>query len=168
MSAFPANDRITRSLPSLTCIARFTMIAQKYKTHYENAVDDGHARLPKPSVPHSLPLTSYTGTYHHPAYQNITVSLCNGTLVADFRRWTSPCRLALIHLTGEAFVVQDKPRASSMLGWVSVGEFNVKHSKPTAPERGVALSLNIILEKTMGRGAIAFRRVSWGGDDAHC
>ena len=151
----------------LTCLARFASLEQKYKDRYEHRVRNAHAQSLAPSVPHSLPLISYTGTYSHPAYQNITVSLCNGTLVADLRYRPSPIRFILTHLTGETFLVQDKPFASSQLGWATVGGFKVKYLKQAHPSMGMALSLSIPLEE-IGSSAISFQQVTWGNDGARC
>jgi hypothetical protein len=39
--------------------------------------------LPSPRLPPTLPLANYTGTYHHPGYQNITIFLKDGALAAN-------------------------------------------------------------------------------------
>lgn len=42
---------------------------------YDSAVDDLYPQRADPPLPRSLPLVEYTGTYFHPAYQNVTIGL---------------------------------------------------------------------------------------------
>lgn len=44
--------------------------------------------LPTPRLPLTLPLSKYTGTYFHPAYQNITIFLKDGALLAHRTKQT--------------------------------------------------------------------------------
>ncbi len=161
---------IPRQSPNHTLSHKFNILSLGLRCSDRttmNTVQIGSRKclLSSPSVPHSLPLSSYTGTYHHAAYQNITVSLCNGTLVADLRHRASPVRLTFTHFSGESFLVQDRPTPSSHLGWASVAEFGVTHIRQVS-EKNVAISLNVILEKALGKRAISFRRVSWWDEGA--
>lgn len=41
----------------------------------ETCSDFWYPAIPHPAIPSSVPLESYAGTYHHPAYQNISIGL---------------------------------------------------------------------------------------------
>lgn len=43
----------------------------------DSAVDSLYPDIADPPLPRALPLREYTGTYSHPAYQNITVELAS-------------------------------------------------------------------------------------------
>jgi hypothetical protein len=45
--------------------------------------DSFYPDLPSPRIPTTLPLLSYTGTYYHPSYRNITIFLKDGVLAAN-------------------------------------------------------------------------------------
>ncbi len=72
----------------------------------------------QPPQPPSLPLRAYTGTYHHPAYQNMTVELVdsscgpskrsssyNATFTAERRAYTWPTLCEFVHVSGEHWLL---------------------------------------------------------------
>ncbi len=62
---------------------------------------------PSPGLPTALPLSEYTGTYTHPAYRPIVVSLSAGEDEPKLTALTEgeiQTRLNLIHVSGEYFV----------------------------------------------------------------
>ncbi|KAG9236943.1 putative penicillin-binding protein [Amylocarpus encephaloides] len=56
---------------------------KQMKHAYENAPSIYYPSLPSPPFPLPLPLENYTGTYTHPAYQNLTIALCNSSSPSD-------------------------------------------------------------------------------------
>lgn len=65
---------------------------------------EGLSRSHTPTLPLSLPLEQYTGTYMHPAYGIIPFNIRDGQLSADFADRVLPTRLDLEHASGEFFV----------------------------------------------------------------
>ena len=55
-------------------------------------------------VLHSLPLSSYAGTYFNPAYQTLSINLINGSLEAELHGALQPLQLSLVHVSHEQFV----------------------------------------------------------------
>lgn len=47
---------------------------------------------------------NYTGTYHHPAYQNITIDILEGSLFAERTDAAWKVRLDFEHVSGEYFI----------------------------------------------------------------
>ena len=58
----------------------------------------------KSSIAHSLPLESYTGTYSHLGYQEITIVEKNDKLHADVLERTWAYKMDLQHISGEHFL----------------------------------------------------------------
>jgi Domain of unknown function (DUF3471) len=95
----------------------------KYK--FENP-QSLYSCIPSPIVPLTLPLRSYAGTYHHPAYRNLTIYLNLSKPLADSsstRPFTEavihhlradrsetllPEQLTFEHVSGEFFVARSK------------------------------------------------------------
>ncbi len=48
-----------------------------------------------------------------------------------------------------------------------MAEFRVTHIRQVSFEKNVAVSLNVVLEKALGKRAISFRRVSWWDEGAY-
>ncbi|ORY62645.1 putative penicillin-binding protein [Pseudomassariella vexata] len=83
----------------------------------DNAVERLYPDRADPPLPHLLALEAYTGTYFHPAYQNLTINLANGSETDIHRHNTKP-RLRAVredvvwqntfdfeHVSGEFWVV---------------------------------------------------------------
>jgi hypothetical protein len=65
--------------------------------------------IPAPALPLSLPLESYTGTYSHPAYRNMTITLPSSSsgpsrLHIDRKDVTWKIFMDLEHVSGEHFL----------------------------------------------------------------
>ncbi|CAG8922119.1 unnamed protein product [Penicillium salamii] len=61
-------------------------------------------RLPDPPIPHTLPLSKYAGSYHHPGEFDIVLKIESGCLSADLQDRVIPCELSLAHASGEFFI----------------------------------------------------------------
>jgi len=73
----------------------------------EDAFDNAQERLypdAKSTIAHALPLESYTGTYSHPGYQEITIVEKDGKLHADVLERTWAYTMDLKHISGEHFL----------------------------------------------------------------
>ena len=72
-----------------------------------------HPSLPSPTLPTTLPLSAYAGSYSHPGYQTVTLYIeeaANGDvprLRADRSFTTFPQVLSFEHVSGEYFVVNN-------------------------------------------------------------
>ncbi len=152
----------TSFLTSSDIVASFTMDLSEQKIRNQQRRQLLHMHTPNPPAPPTLPLVLYTGTYHHPAYQNLTVSLCNGTLVVDFLNRTLPVILTLTHLNKDVFVGESKlscakPTWYSKPTWFSIAEFKFRDQVESPTENfdlrrsspsGLAIRLDDSFEPT--------------------
>lgn len=76
---------------------------KEYKDKFNNAPEQLYPGA-KSSIAHSLPLGSYTGTYSHPGYQEITIVEKDGKLHADVLERTWAYEMDLKHISGEHFL----------------------------------------------------------------
>jgi hypothetical protein len=81
----------------------------KEKHFLKNAKSILFPNIPSPTLPLSLPLESYTGTYSHPAYQNMTITLPpsspgHSQLHIDRKDATWKMFIDLEHVSGDHFI----------------------------------------------------------------
>jgi hypothetical protein len=128
--------------------------AAKVEYGFSNAEKLLYPSLPDPPLPHSLSLKDYTGTYYHPAYHNVTLTLRASALYA-FRNVTLPTEFTLKHASGDYFTAYcDSTTApGGIFRKATTAEFVVSSS-------GVASSFGIAAEPALGDGVkIWFERV---------
>ncbi|CAK7271858.1 hypothetical protein SEPCBS119000_004822 [Sporothrix epigloea] len=70
---------------------RFRRSAAARRTRIDTALGRLFPVIADPPTRPALPLVEYTGTYHHPAYQNMTVQLANDSITDNYdaSRWTN-------------------------------------------------------------------------------
>ncbi|OKL62779.1 hypothetical protein UA08_01859 [Talaromyces atroroseus] len=85
----------------------YTTHLEKLKEKAENSVQYLYPSLPSPTLPATLPLSAYAGTYYHPGYQTVTVYLDESNVLrADRSFITFPQYLSFEHVSGEYFLVR--------------------------------------------------------------
>lgn len=99
--------------------ARFRRSTKARVARIDGALDRLYPDRARPSKPPSLSLADYTGTYHHPAYQNLTVELVdknygtnndtnnnyNVTFTAERLNHTWPTLCEFVHISGEHWLL---------------------------------------------------------------
>jgi len=112
--------------------------------------------LPSPVLPSTLPLASYAGTYYHPGYQNLTISLdvSTKTLHADRSSSTCPEHMSFEHVSGEFFVV-----TSNIVGDLNALFPQTYKSEFRIGADGKVEQVGIRWEEEMGEEKIWLRRV---------
>lgn len=100
---------------------RFRRSATERTGRVDGALDRLYPDRARPPQPPSLPLDDYTGTYHHPAYQNMTVQLVesteantlgdykhknyNVTFTAERHNHTWPTLCEFVHVSGDHWLL---------------------------------------------------------------
>jgi Domain of unknown function (DUF3471) len=81
---------------------------EELKEKAQNVKQRIYPSLPSPALPTTLPLSAYVGTYAHPGYQTVTVTLdeAKNTLHADRSFVTFPERLNFEHISGDYFLIR--------------------------------------------------------------
>ncbi len=98
---------------------------KKYEDKFNNAQERLYPDA-KSSIAHSLPLNSYTGTYSHPGYQEITIAEKDGKLHADVLERTWAYEMDLKHISGEHFLASMYGTNSDILMTEAVrAKFNI-------------------------------------------
>ncbi|SLM36178.1 Peptidase S12, Pab87-related, C-terminal [Lasallia pustulata] len=123
-----------------------------------------YPHTPTPPLPHSLPLSAYTGTYHHPSYQSLTLTLANLTLpscntsstylFANMTDHMWDFTLRLEHVSGEFFV--------AMVWAQDLDAFDVEtpaKAEFRVGEGGEVRWVGVALEEAMGEEKIWWERV---------
>lgn len=95
--------------------ARFRRSAEARVARLNGTLDRLYPDRAQPPQPPSLPLADYTGTYHHPAYQNMTIELVDSndykesnyevTFTAERRDHTWPTLCEFVHVSGEHWLL---------------------------------------------------------------
>ena len=85
---------------------RFEKLLAKQAAVWESALDTVYPDRADPPQNQSLPLEAYAGTYFHPGYQNLTLTLQGSAkkepkLVAEFVDATWPTTCDVAHVSGE-------------------------------------------------------------------
>lgn len=89
---------------------RYLTMMNDKKSFMSNAKSNFYPSIPSPPLPLSLPLSAYEGTYHHPAYHNMTVVVAaspnddNSTFTIDRSNQTIAMSISLKHVSGEFFL----------------------------------------------------------------
>ena len=109
---------------------------------------------PNPPLTPTLPLQNYTGTYRHPAYQNITIFLEDNDLHANREDAVWKVRLDIEHVTGDYFMAYiDSITAPGLVFKAAVpAEFRIGSD-------GVSKSFGIAAEVEMNGKKIWFERI---------
>lgn len=139
----------------------------RIKSKAQNAITTFYPSLPSPRLPTTLPLSAYTGTYTHPGYQSLRITISpsssspNGssseeTLHADrsFTTWSEP-RLNFQHVSGDYFIIHAEHHSD-------LGAFvpNVYPAEFVLGSDGSPKKVGIGYEEEMGKdGRIWFERV---------
>ncbi|KAH0536105.1 hypothetical protein FGG08_006991 [Glutinoglossum americanum] len=111
--------------------------------------------IPSPPLPSTLQLSSYTGTYFHPAYHNITFKFneSQGRLFANVTDNTWTYDLDLEHISGDYFLgYLSRPAAAEGVLGAGKAEFLVGAS-------GVVGRVGVQLEGQMGDELVWFDRL---------
>ena len=119
--------------------------------------------IPDPILPLSLPLSSYTGTYFHPAYHNMTIALPPTTTSSSssssslqIRRADTTLKITmdLEHVSGEYFLGQlDLMNAPNLMFRTAFpAEFRLGKD-------GTVREFGALLEPAMGEEKIWFARI---------
>ncbi|KUJ14891.1 putative penicillin-binding protein [Mollisia scopiformis] len=115
-----------------------------------------YPELPSPTLPPTLPLPSYTGTYYHPGYQNLTIYFDDSTktLHADRSKSTWPEYFTFEHVSGEFFIIVTKAVGDyhALFPQVYPAEFRIRAD-------GRVRQVGIRWEETMGEEKIWLDRV---------
>jgi hypothetical protein len=128
---------------------------QKANDEYENTWKEVYPNIPDPPLPTSIPLQNYTGTYFHPAYNNITLEIKNSVLYANRSDATLKLEFNLEHVSGDYFMAYaDSTEAPGTAFKIAApAEFKV------GPE-GTSMKFGLAAEPAMGQnGRIWFERV---------
>ncbi len=115
--------------------------------------------IPSAPLPLSLPLESYTGTYSHPAYRNMTITLPSSSssspqLHIDRKDVTWKMVIDLEHVSGEHFIAR--------MDSLTAPDGNFKTAFPTEFRLGVdgtVTDFGARMEEEMGEEKIWFKRV---------
>lgn len=137
-----------------------TKSIDRTKSKYQNAISHFYPSLPSPALPSTLPLSAYAGTYTHPGYQSLTITINPkagpGTLHADrsFITWSEP-NLIFSHVSGNNFIIY-----SSHHGDLGAFAPSVYPAEFAIGADGKPARLGIGYEEEMGKeGRIWFERV---------
>jgi hypothetical protein len=128
---------------------------QKSEEEYKNTWRQVYPNIPEPPLPTTLPLRSYTGTYFHPAYNNITLELKDDALYSNRQDATLKLEFRLEHISGDYFMAYaDSTEApGSVFKAAAPAEFKVSSD-------GISKTLGLAAEPEMGpQGRIWFERV---------
>ncbi|CAG8961253.1 hypothetical protein HYFRA_00013309 [Hymenoscyphus fraxineus] len=140
-----------------------TALHNSLQKSLQNATRTLYPHIPSPPLPLSRPLESYTGTYTHPTYHNLTLALCPPhyspfipqKLCAKRANATWKLKMDFVHVSGEFFVVD----ADSLLAPGGVTKQIVPAEFRLTAEGRVGM-LGVGLEREMGvEGRIWFVRV---------
>lgn len=107
-------------------------------------------RLPDPPIPHTLPLSQYTGTYMHRSETMIEIKIASECLVADLRDRVIPCELSISHASGEFFVGRIHRTNCDLLP-----PFLVEFCLDSA---GIATRVGLLIEPDLNEKKIWFER----------
>lgn len=135
-----------------------TMSINRTKSKSKNAISHFYPSLPSPRLPPTLHLSAYAGTYTHPGYQSITLTInlkLSKTLHADrsFTTWREP-HLVFSHVSGNIFIIH-----SSHQGDLGAFAPNVYPAEFVIGADGKPQRLGIGYEEEMGKeGRIWFAR----------
>ena len=119
-SESPQCSRITRSDHSF-CLPgdRYQQLISDGRHKAQHAAEIIYPKRPSSIIPLSLPLSSYVGTYYHPAYQNLVIYSSKSEISSDFSTEKSILRadrtemtwvqtLTFEHVSGEFFIARAK------------------------------------------------------------
>ncbi|KAH8821993.1 putative penicillin-binding protein [Xylogone sp. PMI_703] len=97
----PMEERYDWNKQHTSKVSQGKYVAQHAKSIY-------FPTLPSPTLPTTLPLASYAGTYYHPGYQNLTISfdISSESLQADRSSSTNSEYMNFEHVSGEHFLVR--------------------------------------------------------------
>ena len=140
----------------------------RIKSKAQNAITTFYPSLPSPRLPTTLPLSAYVGTYTHPGYQSLRITINpstsspqgsgsgSETLHADrsFTTWPEP-HLNFQHVSGDYFIIHAEHHGDlgAFLPTVYPAEFVLGSD-------GSPKKVGIGYEEEMGKdGRIWFERV---------
>jgi hypothetical protein len=131
----------------------------KEKYFLDNAKSILFPNIPSTPLPLSLPLESYTGTYSHPAYKNMTITLPPSS--------SSPSRLHIDRkdVTWKTFMDLEHVSGEHFLAWTDslTAPKGIFKSAMAAEFRlgvdGTVVEFGARMEEAMGEEKIWFKRV---------
>jgi hypothetical protein len=137
---------------------------KKQNESYNNATAYYYPNVPDPPLPLSLPLVNYTGTYFHPAYHNLTITISPspsqsstpGKLYVLRSNASWKVASVLEQISGEYFMLYlDSTQAPGLLFKQAVpAEFSIGAD-------GVVGKFGIAAEPEMGKeGKVWFERIA--------
>lgn len=96
--------------------ARLRSKAVTRSSRLDTALDRLYPTRAQPPLPPSLPLAAFVGTYHHPAYQNLTLRLADGdgdgddaaaaaAFTAERKEHTWPTLCEFVHVSGDSWAM---------------------------------------------------------------
>ncbi|KAL2062947.1 hypothetical protein VTL71DRAFT_6019 [Oculimacula yallundae] len=137
--------------------ARFKRLLKEREANYNSRTSHYYPDIPSPTLPPTLPLSSYSGTYSHPAYRKFTIvhNPKTNTLHADREDVSWKVSFDFKHVSGDYFMgyMDSKTAPGLVFKQAMAAEFTVGSS-------GKADRLGMALEEEMGKdGRIWFERV---------
>jgi len=128
---------------------------QKAHDEYENTWKEVYPNIPDPPLPTSLPLQNYTGTYFHPAYNNITLEIKNEALYANRSDATLKLEFTLEHISGDYFMAYGDSTEAPGTAFKAAAPAEFKVSAD-----GISKTFGLAAEPEMGpNGRIWFERI---------
>lgn len=139
-----------------------TRMLNRIKSRAQNAISTFYPSLPSPRLPTTLPLSAYAGTYTHPGYQSLRITLIPSSskgperLHADrsYTTWSEP-HLNFQHVSGDHFIIRAEHQGD-------FGAFlpNVYPAEFVVGSDGIPKKVGVGYEEEMGKdGRIWFERV---------
>ncbi|KAH9208370.1 putative penicillin-binding protein [Leptodontidium sp. 2 PMI_412] len=136
--------------------AKFKRALKAKSSEYSNSIKTFYPKLPSPTLPPTLPLSNYSGTYFHSAYRNFTIyEKEDGVLHADRQDVSWKLAVDFEHVSGDYFMalVDSTVAPGFVFKQAAAAEFRVGSD-------GVARSLGMAVEPEMGvEGRVWFERV---------
>jgi hypothetical protein len=79
-------------------------VLEKQRREYNDAPKILYPTTPDPPLPATLPLSNYTGIYHHAAYRNIKIELKDGALFTNRSDPAWKITIDYKHVSGDFFI----------------------------------------------------------------
>jgi hypothetical protein len=161
MHSTPTYPSYFRDLDKKLTHCSNTRTINRIKSKAQNAITTFYPSLPSPRLPTTLPISAYAGTYTHPGYQSLHITVNSNdsgseTLHADrsFTTWSEP-HLNFQHVSGDYFIIHAEHHSDlgALVPTVYPAEFVLGSD-------GSPKKVGIGYEEEMGKdGRIWFERV---------